>query len=135
MITDAQEANIAAKRARIAQDKKHPHVIHIDDGRLMPNVAKLRVHPKYRVYHGPIDASPEDRLRWLDANMRAPRPKIVNSQESSDTFDIGKATKDELIVFAASEMGLMLDDKDDIVTIRKKIMAAANAQPAEDSLA
>ena len=52
MITDAQEAAIAARRAQTQQDKRNPFLIHVDDGRLMPNVARLRGHAKYRVFTG-----------------------------------------------------------------------------------
>ena len=65
MITDAQEAALAARRAQTAQDKKFPHLIHIEDGRLMPNVARLRGHEKYRVFTGSPKATPEERIKMF----------------------------------------------------------------------
>ena len=65
MITDAQEAALAARRAQTAQDKRNPFLIHVDDGRLIPNVARLRGHAKYRVFTGSPKATPEERMVWL----------------------------------------------------------------------
>lgn len=103
MITDAQEAAIAARRAQTQQDKRNPFLIHVDDGRLMPNVARLRGHPKYRVFTGSPKATPEERMAWLRSmGNGAPLP-------TEDPFDIGTASVAELIAFAASEYGVTLD--------------------------
>lgn len=104
MITDAQEAALAARRAQLSQDKRHPHLIHIDDGRLMPNVPKLRGHPKYRVFTGSPKATPEERMAWLRSMGNGPA-----EAPTEEAFDIGKATVDEMIAFAASEYGVTLD--------------------------
>ena len=103
MITDAQEAALAARRAQTAQDKRNPFLIHVDDGRLMPNVARLRGHPKYRVFTGSPKATPEERMVWLRSMGNGiPLP-------TEDPFDIGTASVAELIAFAASEYGVTLD--------------------------
>lgn len=103
MITDAQEAAIAARRAQTAQDKRNPFLIHVDDGRLMPNVARLRGHAKYRVFTGSPKATPEERMAWLRSmGNGTPLP-------TEDPFDIGTASVAELIAFAASEYGVTLD--------------------------
>lgn len=103
MITDAQEAAIAARRAQTSQDKRNPFLIHVDDGRLMPNVARLRGHAKYRVFTGSPKATPEERMAWLRSmGNGTPLP-------TEDPFDIGTASVAELIAFAASEYGVTLD--------------------------
>ena len=103
MITDAQEAVLAARRAQTAQDKRNPFLIHVDDGRLMPNVARLRGHAKYRVFTGSPKATPEERMAWLRSmGNGTPLP-------TEDPFDIGTASVAELIAFAASEYGVTLD--------------------------
>ena len=102
MITDAQEAALAARRAQTAQDKRNPFLIHVDDGRLMPNVARLRGHAKYRVFTG-SPGDPEERMAWLRSmGNGTPLP-------TEDPFDIGTASVAELIAFAASEYGVTLD--------------------------
>ena len=105
MITDAQEATLAARRARISQDKKFPFLIHVDDGRLMPNVEALRKHPKYRVFTGSPRATPEERSAWL----RSMNGDNAVPQADAQVFDIGKASVDEMIGFAATEYGVTLD--------------------------
>lgn len=103
MITDAQEAALAARRAQTAQDKRNPFLIHVDDGRLMPNVARLRGHAKYRVFTGSPKATPEERMVCLRSMGNGiPLP-------TEDPFDIGTASVAELIAFAASEYGVTLD--------------------------
>lgn len=103
MITDAQEAALAARRAQTAQDKRNPFLIHVDDGRLMPNVARLRGHAKYRVFTGPPKATPEERMAWLRSmGNGTPVP-------TDEPFDIGTASVSDMIAFAASEYGVTLD--------------------------
>lgn len=104
MITDAQEAALAARRAQLAQDKRHPFLIHVDDGRLMPNVARLRGHQKYRVFTGSPKATPEERMAWLRSmGNGTPAP------DDAEAFDIGKASVEEMIAFAASEYGVTFE--------------------------
>jgi len=105
MITEAQEAALAARRARISQDKKFPFLIHVEDGRLMPNVPALRKHPKYRVFTGSPKAGPDERKAWL-RSMNGGDPL---SLADAPVFDIGKASVEEMVGFAASEYGVTLD--------------------------
>ena len=121
MITDAQEAALAARRAQTAQDKRNPFLIHVDDGRLMPNVARLRGHAKYRVFTGSPKATPEERMAWLRSmGNGTPLP-------TEDPFDIGTASVAELIAFAASEYGVTLDPS----THHNKMRAALRRLAAE----
>lgn len=104
MITDAQEAAIAARRAQTQQDKRHPFLIHVDDGRLMPNVPRLRGHQKYRVFTGSPKATPQERMAWLRSMGNG-----TSVPAESEPFDIGTASVAEMIAFAASEYGVTLD--------------------------
>lgn len=138
MITDAQDARLSnnIKRGlKYKQDKEHPMVININDGRLLPNNQVLRGHKDYRVYTGDLKADLPARMRWLQGF--ANRPKVVNSAEAVDSFDVGKATKDELVAFALDQFGAALDSDKHIATLRKEVMALADKfnEQAEQSLA
>lgn len=137
MITEAQEARLADANARSKrkQDRTNPMVINIDDGRLMPNTPRLRAHPKYRVYGGDIKAPVPERMRWLAGALKQMPTKIVNSQAENDAFDVGKATADELVVFANEQFGMILDPAEPLPVLRKRIMARAEAGSAGDDLA
>lgn len=134
MITAEQERNLsdANARAKKKQDRTNPHVINIEDGRLMPNTPRLRIHPLYRVYTGPKNADVGTRMRWLEGQTRAGTPKLTNSKEAEDTFDVGTATADELVMFGLEHFGLTLDGKKPLKVLRKEIMdAAEKAEKAE----
>lgn len=134
MITAEQERNLsdANARAKKKQDKTNPMVVNIEDGRLMPNTPRLRVHPQYRVYAGPKDADAAGRLRWLEGQSRGGKTKLVNSKADEDTFDVGTATADEMVIFALENYGLKLDPKKPLKTLRKELMeAAAKAEKIE----
>jgi hypothetical protein len=135
MITAEQERNLseANARAKKKQDRTNPMVVNIEDGRLMPNTPRLRVHPQYRVYGGPRDADAAGRLRWLDGQSRAGKTtKVVNSKEAEDTFDVGTATADDLMIFALENYGLALDPSKPLKVLRKELLAAAEkAEKAE----
>lgn len=123
MINNAQEAAIAAARARSQQDKTNPFLINVHDGRLIPNVPKLRGHKDYRVFTGDHKrASKEDRMRWLETGGSAPNARGV---VDSTPFDLGKATADEIVAFAASEYGLMLNPESNLHTLRAAMRKAA----------
>jgi len=131
MITEQQERNLSNASANVKhkQDKVNPHVINIHDGRLMPNTPRLRVHKDYRIYTGPKgpDIGAPERLRWLAGALRQLPMKVVNSKAEADTFDVGTATKDELVVFAQDEFGHVLDASKDVRTLRKEVMALATS--------
>ncbi len=136
MITAEQESNLAAANARAKkkQDPKNPMVVNVEDGRLMPNTPRLRVHPKYRVYSGPKDADASGRLRWLDGQSRSGKVAVVNTMSEQDTFDVGTASADELMIFALENYGLALDPEKPMKTLRKQVMeAAAKAEKTPDT--
>lgn len=124
MITAEQERNLseANARAKKKQDKANPMVININNGRLMPNTPRLRAHPQYKVYSGDLQAALPERMRWLAGALKQATTKVVNSKAEADIFDIGTASKDELIVFAMDEFGQVLDPKKDLKALRKAIM-------------
>lgn len=137
MITDQQEASLAAAANALSrQDAKTPFLINIHDGRLFPNIAKLRKGNtakfglNYRPYHGPAKATIEQRMQYLRSETGTPgasaaAPLVIDS-EMGDTappppFDIGKATRDELITFAASQYGQVIEPNANIMSARKRV--------------
>jgi hypothetical protein len=138
MISEQQEANLAEAHARSKkkQDKTHPHVINIDDGRLMPNTPRLRILPNYRVYGGDINAALPERMKWLKSALRAHPKAIVNSKAEEDTFDVGTASVDDLIVFAVENFGASLNPKHPLKNLRAEVMRLAEVaeKQTEESL-
>ena len=128
MLSDQQDQNLTNAQKRSAkrrQDKDHPMVVNINDGRRMPNVPMLREHKDYRVYMGPPNASDAEALAWVKGEVKRKVPKITYTSPM-DSFDVGKATKDDLIVFAMEELALPLEPTMHIATMRSKVMEAAN---------
>jgi len=125
MISEAQESNLsqaAAGSKKRRQDKTNPMVINVINGRLMPNTPKLRLHKDYRVYTGSLDASLPDRMRWLEGISKMAPVKVVNSRGAEDSFDLGAATKEDIITFAFEQYGSVLDGSKDIRVLRKEVM-------------
>ncbi len=128
MLTDQQDQNLtnAQKRSlKRRQDKDHPMVVNINDGRRMPNVPMLREHRDYRVYMGPPNASDADALKWVRGDLKRGTPQVTYTSPT-DAFDVGKATKDDLIVFAMEEFALALEPTMHIATMRSKVLEASN---------
>lgn len=126
MITEAQEMRQAAG-ARPRQDPKYPMLINIDDGRLYPNVPKMRAHPKYIVYTGDVKASATERMRWVDTAKGSPmrRRRVVADENTAPPFDIGKATATELVEFALTEYGKTLDPGTHLSSLRAAVRKLA----------
>lgn len=122
MITEEQEAAVSEARARARQDKRIPFLIHMDDARLIPNVEKLRKHPKYRIYTGPAGAGEAERKAWLNSmsgNGAMHRAIVTESKP----FDISKATVDELVAFASDQYGALVTP-DKRMTLDKQLAYA-----------
>jgi hypothetical protein len=119
-------------RAKKKQDKTHPHLVNVKDGRLMPNTPKLREMADYRVYDGPIDGTREQRLAWVKKVIARNPVKIVNTQVE-ESFDIGKASKDDLVTFAYEQWGQTLDIAKPLKVLRDEVAKLAGA--GEESLA
>ena len=141
-----EERMSAAVQSRNAQNKRHPFLINIDDGRLVPNVPRLGgkaavkdangrtvdpaipPHPKYRVWRGDPKASRAERLRILNEGMRieaAPviDPAFVASTEAA--FDISTASAEELVAFANEQYGTKLNANTPVHLLRGKVKALA----------
>jgi len=138
MITDQQEASLAAAANALSrQDAKTPFLINIHDGRLFPNIAKLRKGNtakfglNYRPYHGPPKATIEQRMQYLRSETGTPgasaaAPLVIDSETDTyvpppPPFDIGKASRDELITFAASQYGQVIEPNANIMSARKRV--------------
>jgi len=115
----------AGRSSKRRQDKTNPFVIHIENGRLMPNTPRLRTHAMYRVYGGALDAPLPERMAWLKGMQRMPR-KVVNTAPQ-DVFDIGTATADDLVMFALEEYGATLDLALSLKKLRTKVAELAAA--------
>lgn len=127
MISAQQEMAMQAANDRSSkkrQDKTNPHVIHVDNGRLMPNTPRLREHKDYRVYTGPKGADLPTRMRWLAGAQRR-APALIDSSEASETFDLGKASAADLVMFAFENYGKVLDENTPLLELRKAIKAMA----------
>jgi hypothetical protein len=134
MITEQQEQNLidAQGRTKRRQDRTNPMVININDGRLMPNTPRLRVHPNYRVYTGDLKASLPDRMSWVAGVKKIKVQRVVDSTADEAPFDIGKADKDEMLVFAMENYGEALDPSLPLAVLRKKVAALASKTEEAD---
>lgn len=121
---EIQMANARATSRKYGQDKKHPFLINIDDGRLMPNVERLRKHrsAKYRVYTGDVKASLDERMAYIKSGVGPARSRVVNTTPE-EPFDVGTASKEDLVAFAASEYGLVLDSGKSLKLLREQFVA------------
>lgn len=140
-ITPQQEARMAEARStsrKFGQDRKHPFLINIEDGRLMPNVERLRKHRSgtYRVYTGDPKASLDERMAYIKSGVGPQRTRIVNSATEEPPFDIGTASKEDLVAFAAGDYGIVLDSNKPLKTLRDEFLKAVKAldggAPPED---
>lgn len=126
-MTETQQASLSQHQTKkFAQDKKVPMLININDGRLIANSLNVRANPDYRPYSGSLTASREERMAFVRSAIGGARTRLINSApDEAPTFDLGKATKAELIAFAMDEFALPLDEKTDIRTLRNQVMAAS----------
>lgn len=137
MITDSQEARLAAAEAiQNGQDKQIPFLINRNDGWLMPNTRYLRTDPNYIPYRGKVHASLAERMAYLKSGGTH-RQVILPADDDAGLppFDIGKATKDELVTFAAQEYSVTLSTGTDIRTLRKQVATLAGGGSLSDSAA
>ena len=136
MTTEAHEADVAEARGRTLQDRRNPFLIHVDDGRLVPNTVNLRKHPKYRVFTGSPKASPAERRLWLATMSGEGRRVVQDSTLTEAPFDIGKATREELAAFALSEYSQVLNLDMHLATMRAEVRRLAEAHGSlRDNLA
>jgi hypothetical protein len=137
MAVSAKEAGyLAAQAKRSNQNRKTPFLINAVDGRLVPNILTrdektgeqfsriMRHNSNYRPFHGDPKASREERLAYVDSNLGAVRSaagSALGDLAGEPAFDIGRASKDELVTFAADEYGAVLSAATDIRTLRKQV--------------
>lgn len=120
---DGLESKHAAARRRMRQDKQDPLLICMEDGMLFPNVPNIRKKATFIVYRGDPKAGLEERMAYVKS-MKGGAPSrrgVVNTQEA---FDIGKASKEELIDFALTEYDTELKDAP-LMVLRKQVQALA----------
>ena len=132
MITEAQEAAVVQARGKspkFKQDKRHPFLINVKDGRLFPNVGALRDSTNagskdYRIFTGSPKATHDERMKWLETQGATLAARVIDSGDS-EPFDIGKASVDEMVAFAATEYQVVLDPKKHHNALRAELRALA----------
>lgn len=100
-----EQKSVAARIRR--QDKKDPLLISMTDFILFPNVPNLRKNPDMIVYRGKPDAGAEERRRYVET-MKSGRSGLRQVIDTSEPFDVAKASAQELIDFALLEYGVAL---------------------------
>ena len=103
-------------------------MINRKDGWLMPNVPTIRALNEYIPYHGKVGASIEERMAYLKSGGQRHRAVILPAGDEDDAlppFDIGTATKEELVAFAQTEFVATLSVDTDIRTLRKQVATLA----------
>ena len=131
MITAAQDAAVVQARGKspkFKQDKRHPFLINVKDGRLFPNVGALRDDLKagknYRIFTGSPKPTHDERMKWLETQGATLAARVIDSGDS-EPFDIGKASVDEMVAFAATEYQVVLDPKKHHNALRAELRALA----------
>ncbi len=118
------------------QDKKVPLCINIHDGRLIANVKNVRDNLNYRPYRGNPNASLEERMAYISSSLTTGgRARVINtSDEDQEIFDIGSASKPDLVAFAMKEFNTPLNESSDIRTLRKQVQALHERATSGDNL-
>jgi hypothetical protein len=127
-IDEKLEQAVAESRGRSRQNKLVPWLIR-DDGMIVPNVPLVAKKPNFRPYHGRIDASLEDRKRYLQ-NLGSKRRVIVDETpaEEAPPFVVSKANRDELVAFAQEQFGATLNPEDHLNKLRAQVAKLAGVQ-------
>lgn len=136
-ISETQSSALSMRQSKkYAQDKDVPMLINIKDGRLIANSLNTRSNPDYRPYTGKLNASVEQRLAFVRSSVGSSRTRVVNSAPDTDpaTFDLGKASKAEIIAFAMDEFQIPLSEATDVRTLRAQVLAASRARETASEL-
>lgn len=123
------EAALQNARARSSvQDKKTPYLIHRESGRLLPNVEQLRKHPKMVPYTGSPKASHDERMRFLRTGTfrQVVDTTVAEAQLDLPPFDLGTASREDMIKFAKEEFNLDLNPNAPPHIMRAQIKKAAD---------
>ena len=122
-----EDQMLAARALKSKQDEKNPFLIHRENGRLLPNIAILRKNPKLMPYNGSVKASLDERMRFVRTGTTRQVVDTSGSDALQPPFDVGTASKDDLIAFAFNEFGLTLNPNTPVHAMRRQVVAAANA--------
>lgn len=122
-ITEAQEEQAAAFRARKRQDRVIPWLIRVSDGTIYPNVPLIARKPNFRPYTGDLKASLEERMAYVEGLPG--RRKIVFEAAEPEPFNIKLATKEELIAFAMEEYSEPIDENAHLSKVRAAVCRVA----------
>jgi hypothetical protein len=135
MITDQQEAAIAAARAKSAQDKNVPLLISVKDAWLIPNTELTRKAEDFVEYHGDPKATLEERKQYIATLGRAGKRRVIVTPDKP--FEIAKASREELVTFAFNEYGATLNPEAHLASLRaevRKLAVAHGAAAPEEAL-
>jgi hypothetical protein len=74
-------------------------------------------------------------MAFISSSIGGARRRVVDtSAEEPAAFDLGKATKDEIIDFAFQEFGMVLTENTDIRTLRRQVNEAAERAAGRNEL-
>jgi hypothetical protein len=135
VISGDQESVLSAKQKEMKQDSKVPFLINIYDARLIPNVKNTAALADWRPYRGKPTATLAERQAYIKSVSAVRRIVDSSVEDEKPEVDVGTMTKEELTTFAFNELGLALDPKLDPKTMRKMVIATANAKAEEAATA
>lgn len=101
-----------------------------DDGMLFPALDSVLRNPRYRPYHGDINASLEERMAYLQGKQSANAAKEAAER---GVFNIATAEKDELIDFMLDEYAFQLDARLSIDKLRSQAVMHIQMKQAEEA--
>lgn len=101
-----------------------------DDGMLYPAYDSVLRQQGYRPYHGDVNASLEDRMRYLQGFTEGRQAKVDAEQ---GVFNIATADKDALIDFMLDEYAHQLDGRLTIEKLRSQAVLFIQVKQAEDA--
>lgn len=127
-IDEALEERVAGHRSRTRQNKAVPWLIRDPDGSIWPNTPLLAKKQNMRPYHGAIDASAEERQRYLQGLQTRRRVVVSESANELPPFDLATCSKDDLIAFAEEEFGYTLDPEGNLHSLRAEFAKVAGVE-------
>lgn len=101
-----------------------------DDGMLYPAFDSVLRNPRYRPYHGDINASLEQRLAYLRGEGKR---NTAKEDAEKGVFNIATAEKEELIDFMLDEYGHQLDARLSIDKLRSQAIMFIQVKLAEEA--
>lgn len=101
-----------------------------DDGMLYPAYDSVLRQQNYRPYHGDVNASLEQRLRYLQGFSEGTAAKEAAEK---GVFNIATAEKEDLIDFMLDEYGHQLDSRKTIEKMRTEAMMFIQLKLAEET--